>query len=63
MSDAVPIKSYVFENTEIILTGRTASKPLRSGKLETLYEITPKLNNVGAWHKWVRMEEMFEVND
>ena len=57
------IKTYVFENTEITLTGRTASKPLRSGKLETLYEITPRYDNVGAWRKWARMEDMFEVNN
>lgn len=56
-------KSYVYENAEVIKTGRTASKELRSGKVDVLYEITPKHSTTGQWRKWVKNSDLFEVNE
>lgn len=55
------MQSYVFENVEVVLTGRKAAKTLRSGKEEILYEITPKLSTTGMWKKWVNISQMYEV--
>jgi hypothetical protein len=56
-------KNYVYENTEVKLTGRKASKELRSSKIDELFEITPVDTIVGTWKKWVRMAELFEVQE
>lgn len=53
--------SYVYEQTEVILTGRKATKELRSGKEEVLFEITPISKITGSWQKWVQMSQLFEV--
>lgn len=53
--------NYVYENTEVKLTGRKASKTLRSNKVDELFEITPVDTLIGTWKKWVRMAELFEV--
>lgn len=57
------MQSYVFENVEVVLTGRKAAKTLRSGKEEVLYEITPKHSTTGMWKKWVNLSQMYEVMD
>jgi hypothetical protein len=54
-------KTYVYDNTEITKTGRKAERPLRSGKVDQLVEITPKDSSVGGWKKWVREDDLFEV--
>ena len=56
-------KSYVFEGTEIVLTSRKAIKTLRSGKTETLWEITPKSSQVGVWKKWVLFDALYEITE
>jgi hypothetical protein len=56
-------KSFVHENTEVVMTGRKATKALRSGKEEILFEITPISSMVGSWKKWVMLSQMFEVVD
>ncbi len=56
-------KTYVYENTEVVLTGRSASKTLRSGRVEKLYEITPKHSTSGVWKKWVDISALYEVED
>jgi hypothetical protein len=53
--------TYIFENVEVKLTGREASRALPSGKLDILVEITPVLATIGTWKKWVRMQQMFFV--
>jgi hypothetical protein len=60
-------KTFVFNNTEVKLTGRTADKELKATRrstgpnITTLYEITPVDQLNGSWKKWVRMAEMFEI--
>ena len=54
-------ESFVYENVEVIKTGRCANKTLPSGKKDTLFEITPKHSTSGSWKKWVRQTELFEI--
>lgn len=53
--------TYVYDNVEVMKTGRTATKDLRSGKTDELIEVTPKDTIVGAWKKWVREADLFQV--
>ena len=59
--------TYVLDGVEVKLTGRKASKEVKSsmglsgGKIQELHEITPVDTFNGEWKKWVRMEDLFEV--
>ena len=55
-------QTYVYDNTEVKKTGRVASKQLKSGSVDQLVEITPSDPIIGAWKKWVREAELFEVS-
>lgn len=55
------LKSWVFENTEVTKTGKVATKKLPSGKTDSLVEITPTLQSNGIWKKWVRDQDLYEV--
>lgn len=57
----VPIKSYVYEDQEVIKTGRCASKQLASGKVDILYEITPNTSLDNKWKKWVRDVDLYLI--
>lgn len=59
---ASPEQTYVYENVEVVKTGRTASKKLTSGKDNVLYEITPKDERTGTWKKWVSDAQLHKVN-
>lgn len=53
-------KKYVYQNAEVILTGRIAEKKLRKST-DTLYEITPLDKETGSWKKWVRLNDLHEI--
>ena len=55
-------KVYVYHETEVILTVRTATKPLRNEKIDTIHEITPADKENGSWKKWVRIKELHEIS-
>lgn len=57
---------YVYNGTEVEMTGRVAKKdiPMRGRNtthLSFLYEITPVDNEEGSWKKWVQMGELYEI--
>lgn len=63
-------KTYVYQETEVKLTGRTAKRAAggkasrRTPKTTTeqvVYEITPAEIENGSWKKWVRMAELYEI--
>lgn len=65
-------KTYVYDNTEVKLTGRTAEKKTESKgrrgreasvKVDTMYEITPAGVGEASWKRWVRMTDLYEIND
>ena len=55
--------SYIFEGVEIKPTGKTASRKTRSGKEETIHEVTPVSQQIGSWKEWVDLTTLYIVND
>ena len=60
-------KTYVYNETEVKMTGRSAKKELEArgrrteAKVFTLYEVTPADNENGSWKNWVKMTDLFEI--
>ena len=72
MPDNNDVVCYVYNGTEVVLTGRTADRdlgsPITRGTrkteqkfIDTLHEITPEDNENGSWKKWVRIEELYQI--
>lgn len=62
--------TYVYDGTEVKLTGRTARKDGerrtargRVSFIDILVEITPTDKNSPAWKKWVKKEELYKINN
>lgn len=53
-------KRYLFEGTEVQLTGRIAKKPSRSKEI-VLFEIR-STNANDTWKRWVRLADMYEIS-
>lgn len=62
-------KKYVFNGTEVVLTGRTAKREVTAvgrrsaGRTDTLHEIKPADPEEGSWKKWVRLNELYEIDE
>lgn len=66
------IKSYVYDGTEVVKTGRVAEKQLphigppnsrtTPNRVISLIEITPIEEEFG-WKKWVNPDQLFEIID
>jgi hypothetical protein len=60
--------NYVYESTEVCLTGRTASKAV-GNRIMTLYEITNEIkgaedtSSFNIWKKWVLMDALFQIQE
>lgn len=62
------MSSYAYDNIEVILTGRVARRELasragRPPKVDELVEIKPKSDEDGSWNKFVRMKELYEIEE
>ena len=53
---------YLHEGIEVTLTGRTATKNGRRGKVITIYEICPSDTENGTFSRWVALEELFTIS-
>jgi hypothetical protein len=53
--------NYIFEDEEVVLTGRVATKKLRNNKQSIMVEIKPKSTDAGDWNKWVLPDKLFKV--
>lgn len=63
------METYVHDGVEVELTGRTAKKDTlkrttrgRISGVDVLIEITPVDKETGSWKKWVKKEELYEIN-
>jgi len=58
-------KTYVYDGKEVVLTGRTAGKKMKSGKDKILHEIRPAEADPDfkSLNKWVQMDELYEIED
>lgn len=52
--------TYVFDGTEVKLTGRKASKKISQNRSHILHEITPVTEDFD-WKKWVPEEQLYEI--
>lgn len=69
MSDKV----YVHNGVEVVLTGRKANRKIEARtargrgytepRVDTLHEITPADKELGTWMKWIRLEELYEIEE
>lgn len=66
-------ETYVYNGTEVVLTGRTAKRTIamksprgkvtHEPRIDTIHEITPADNEFGSWKKWIRIEELYEIQN
>lgn len=56
-------KTYLLEDTEIILTGRKAQRTLRNNKIDERFEVRPAETINGSWKKWVRMSDLYKIEE
>lgn len=61
ITDILNFDQFVYENLEVKLTGRTATRDGRSGATITLVEITPVDPDV-TWKKWVNPVVLYKIN-
>lgn len=68
MLSGIMTKRFVYDAVEVVLTGQTAKRELirksRKGNIVTYdikHEIKPANRNDGEWTKWVRMDELYEI--
>lgn len=55
-------RRYVYNGTEVLLTGRVAEKDLRRGT-DVLYEVKPHDLENGSWRKWVRPTDLYVITE
>jgi len=55
-------KVYVYNETEVVKTGRVAKKQLRK-RVDEKFEVTPKDKENGSWKKWVHETDLYEIID
>jgi len=66
--------TYIYDNVEVKLTGRTASKTSKIKRRsltkttdieinkKLLHEITPADTDIGEWKKWVDLDVLFTID-
>jgi hypothetical protein len=53
--------TYILQDIEIRLTGRTAERAALGGKNQVLVEVQPADEDHGTWKKWVPKATLFLV--
>lgn len=66
-------ETYIFDNTEVVKTGRKAlkekspQKQNRSSRTpsqnDLLFEVKPAEPENGTWKRWVRLEDLYVIID
>ncbi len=54
---------YLLDDVEVVKTGRTAKRKLKSNKVDERIEIKPANNEDGSWKKWVRENDLFTIEE
>lgn len=66
MSESSATATFVWNDTEVKLTGREAKREVK-GRQGTRFvirlEITPADNEDGSWKKWVLEKELLTISD
>ncbi len=59
----LPPKTFVYETTEVVKTGRTARKKSQmTGKDQVMFEITPVDPESIQWKKWVPEDQLYIID-
>ncbi len=53
--------TYLLDDIEVVLTGRTATRELKNNRKDEKYEIKPADPSSGTWTKWVRMTDLYTI--
>lgn len=58
-------KTYVYDGSEVVLTGRKARKQLRQGRYKYIFEIRPLSVDAdnNQFNSWVYLSDLFEIQD
>jgi hypothetical protein len=56
------MQTFILQDLEVRLTGRTASRKGPGLKVQELVEVTPVDEDQGSWKKWVPRATLFEIN-
>lgn len=61
---------YIYEDTEVVLTGRQATRNKSTSNrrrdvdtTEIRVEITPSDKESGSWKKWVQVNDLFVIKE
>lgn len=56
-------QTYVYDGREVVPTGRTAEKEMRSNKVKTLYEVRPVNADPEdrTMNKWVSLDDLYKI--
>ena len=60
------MNNYVYDNVEVLLTGRVAIKQIKmTNKIveDRLIEIKPADPEGPTWKKWVRSNELYQIQE
>lgn len=55
------MSTFVMNDTEVRLTGRTANRKISAVKAQELVEVTPADEDLGTWKKWVPKSSLYEI--
>lgn len=53
--------TYLLDDIEVVLTGRTATRELKNNRKDERHEIKPADPSLGTWTKWVRMTDLYTI--
>lgn len=54
---------YVWNNVEVRLTGRIATRMLRNKREVKLYEVEPADPEQGSFKNWVQITELYKIEE
>jgi len=56
-------KTYLLDDIEVVFTGRTAKRELKNNRIDERHEVKPANAEHGSWKKWVRLTDLYEIEE
>lgn len=63
MPDSSEQKTYLLDDVEVVFTGRTAKRKLKKDRIDERFEVKPADKEFGSWTKWVRITDLYEIEE
>jgi hypothetical protein len=63
MPDSSEQKTYLLDDVEVVFTGRTAKRKLKNDRIDERFEVKPADKELGSWTKWVRITDLYEIEE